>query len=104
MKTIQSVITTLMLLCMSLGMQAQAVYITVPDGRSIGSSRTREQRPVGDTWGLSVSGKIYGSDELEEKPYPLPNAHIQLVCLNDTTAKTVATTWDQGMEGDVCGV
>ncbi|MBR6893764.1 MAG: hypothetical protein IKN15_11130 [Bacteroidaceae bacterium] len=97
MKTIQSVITTLMLLCMSLGMQAQAVYITVPDGRSIGSSRTREQRPVGDTWGLSVSGKIYGSDELEEKPYPLPNAHIQLVCLNDTTAKTVETSWGDGM-------
>ena len=85
-----------MLFCMSLGMQAQVVYISVPDGGSIGSSRTRQQRPVGDTWGLTISGRIYGSDELEEKPYPLPNANIQLVCLNDTTAKTVASTWDQG--------
>ena len=34
-----------------------------------------------------VSGRVYGSDEFDDKPYPLPNASVRLICLNDTASK-----------------
>ncbi len=78
-----------LLLCMSIGMQAQNVYSSVR-GQANGRQTVGEQ-----TW-LNISGRILGTDEMEPKPYPLPNANIQLVCLNDTTVKTVAVTDKNG--------
>ena len=39
-----------------------------------------------------VSGRVFGIDDEASKPYPLPNAHVRLVCLNDTDVATVAVT------------
>ena len=71
-------------------MQAQNVYISV--GGQVNGRRT-----VGEQIGLNVSGRIFGTDEMEEKPYPLPNAHVQLVCLNDTAVSAVAITGKDGV-------
>ncbi len=77
-----------MLLCMSIGMQAQ-VYI-------VGGGQQNGRRTVGEQLWLNISGRIYGTDEMDPKPYPLPSANIQLVCLNDTTVKTVAVADKNG--------
>lgn len=79
-----------LLLCMSIGMQAQIVYIT-------GSGQPNGRQTVGEKIWLNLSGRIFGTDEIDPKPYPLPNANIQLVCLNDTTVKTVAVTNKEGV-------
>ncbi len=76
------------LLCMSIVMQAQ-VYI-------IGGGQQNGRRTVGEQLWLNISGRIFGTDEMDPKPYPLPNANIQLVCLNDTTVKTVAVADKNG--------
>ena len=34
-----------------------------------------------------VKGRVYGSDEFDDKPYALPNAVIKLFCQNDTASK-----------------
>ena len=34
-----------------------------------------------------VTGHVYGSDEMDDKPYALPNASVRLYCQNDTTGK-----------------
>ena len=94
MKTLQPVIVTLMLFCMSLTMQAQ--YVIVSGGGSIGSSQTRQQQTVGEHSSFFVNGYIYGTDDMEEKPYALPNANIQIVCLNDTSVSSVAVSDKQG--------
>ena len=67
MKAFQIVIAQLLLLCMALPLQAQ------------------NRQTVGDKISFSVEGSVFGNVELEEKPYPLPNASIHLTCLNDTT-------------------
>ena len=67
MKALRFVITPLLLLCMALTLQAQ------------------NRRTVGEMMGVVVNGCIYGSDELESKPYGLPNASIHMTCLNDTS-------------------
>lgn len=77
-----------MLLCMSIVMQAQ-VYI-------VGGGQQNGRRTVGEQLWLNISGRIYGTDEMDPKPYPLPSANIQLVCLNDTTVKTVAVADKNG--------
>ena len=43
-----------------------------------------------------VSGRVFGIDDEASKPYPLPNAHVRLVCLNDTDVATVAVTKGNG--------
>ena len=43
-----------------------------------------------------VSGRVFGIDDESSKPYPLPNAHVRLVCLNDTDVTTVAVTKGNG--------
>ena len=78
----------ILLLCMSIGMQAQ-VYIS-GGGQPIG------RQTVGEQIWLNISGRIYGTDEMDPKSYPLPSANIQLVCLNDTTVKKVAVTNKEG--------
>ncbi len=77
-----------LLLCMSIGMQAQ-IYIA-------GGGQTDGRQTVGEKLWLNISGRIFGTDEMEPKPYSLPNANIQLVCLNDTTVKSVAVTNKEG--------
>ena len=74
------------LLCMSIEMQAQNVV----------SGQTNGRQTVGEQIWLNISGRILGTDEMDPKPYPLPNANIQLVCLNDTMVKTVAVTNKNG--------
>ena len=95
MKTIQSVISTLILFCISLTMQAQYVIVS-GGGSSIGSSQTRQQQTVGEHSSFFVNGYIYGTDDMEEKPYALPNANIQIVCLNDTSVSSVAVSDKKG--------
>jgi len=95
MKTFQSVISTLVLFCISLTMQAQYVIIG-GGGNSIGSSQTRQQQTVGEHTSFLVNGNIYGTDDMEEKPYALPNANIQIVCLNDTSVSSVAVSDKKG--------
>ena len=53
----------------------------------------QNRRTVGDQEWLDISARIFGSDEMEEKPYPLPNANVTIQCLNDTLAgrKSTAT-------------
>ncbi|MBO4431663.1 MAG: outer membrane beta-barrel protein [Bacteroidaceae bacterium] len=77
-----------LLFCMSIGMQAQ-VYIS-------GGGQTNRRQTVGEQIWLNISGRILGTDEMEPKPYPLPSANIQFVCLNDTTVKEVAVTNKDG--------
>ena len=77
-----------LLFCMSIVMQAQ-VYI-------VGGGQQNGRRTVGEQLWLNISGRIYGTDEMDPKPYPLPSANIQLVCLNDTTVKTVAVADKNG--------
>ena len=77
-----------MLFCMSIGMQAQ-VYIS-------GGGQPNGRQTVGEQIWLNISGRIYGTDEMDPKPYPLPSANIQFVCLNDTTVKKVAVTNKEG--------
>ena len=79
----------MMMFCISIGMQAQTVYV-------LGGGQANGRQTVGEKLWLSISGRIFGTDEMEPKPYPLPNANIQLVCLNDTTVKTVAVTEKNG--------
>lgn len=50
----------------------------------------QNQRTVGEQDFLTASGHIYGTDELEPTPYPLPNANVTMVCLNDTLAGSTA--------------
>ncbi len=95
MKTLQPVIVTLMLFCMSLTMQAQYVIVS-GGGNSIGSSQTRQQQTVGEQQYFHVYGNIYGTDDMEPTPYALPNANIQIVCLNDTSVSAVAVSNKQG--------
>ena len=95
MKTIQSVISTLMLFCITLTMQAQYVIVS-GGGSSIGSSQKRQQQTVGEHSSFFVNGYIYGTDDMEEKPYALPNANIQIVCLNDTSVSSVAVSDKKG--------
>ena len=77
-----------LLLCMSIGMQAQNVYVS--------GGQANGRRTVGEQIRLTVSSRIFGTDEMDPKPYPLPSANIQLVCLNDTTVRTVAVTDKNG--------
>ena len=77
-----------LLLCMSIGMQAQ-IYIA-------GGGQPNGRQTVGEKLWLNISGRIFGTDDMEPKPYSLPNANIQLVCLNDTTVKSVAVTNKEG--------
>ena len=77
-----------LLFCMSIGMQAQ-VYIS-------GGGQPNGRQTVGEQIWLNISGRIYGTDEMDPKPYPLPSANIQFVCLNDTTVKKVAVTNKEG--------
>ena len=86
MKAFQIVITPLLLLCMALSLQAQP------------------RQTVGDRTSISVHGFIFGSDELEEKPYPLPNASIHLTCLNDTTATSDLHSRQNGQFGNFMSV
>lgn len=95
MKTIQSVISTLMLFCITLTMQAQYVIVS-GGGSSIGSSQTRQQQTVGEQQYFHVYGNIYGTDDMEPTPYALPNANVQIVCLNDTSVSAVAVSNKQG--------
>ena len=67
MKAFRFVIALLLLLCTVPPLQAQ------------------NRRTVGDMMGVVVNGCVYGSDELESKPYGLPNASIHMTCLNDTS-------------------
>ena len=60
-----------LLFCMSIVMQAQ-VYI-------VGGGQQNGRRTVGEQLWLNISGRIYGTDEMDPKPYPLPSANIQLV-------------------------
>ena len=75
-----------LLLCMSIGMQAQGTI----------SGQSNVHRTVGEQIWLNISGRILGTDDMEPKPYPLPSANIQFMCLNDTTVKTVAVTNKDG--------
>jgi len=43
-----------------------------------------------------VSGKVYGSDEFEPKPYPLQGANVKVVCLGDTTNMDGQSVWKDG--------
>ncbi|MBR3478125.1 MAG: hypothetical protein IKH43_03395, partial [Bacteroidaceae bacterium] len=95
MKVLLSFISTLMLLCVSLTMQAQYVIVS-GGGNSIGSSQTRQQQTVGEQQYFHVYGNIYGTDDMEPTPYALPNANIQIVCLNDTSVSAVAVSNKQG--------
>ena len=90
MKTLQPVIVTLMLFCMSLTMQAQVVVV---NGSINGYT---PPKTVGEKIYFSVSGWIYGTDDMEPKPYALPNANVQIVCLNDTAESAVAVSNKQG--------
>ena len=94
MKTLQPVILTFVLFCIALTMQAQ--YVIVSGGGSIGSSQTRQQQTVGEHSSFFVNGYIYGTDDMEEKPYALPNANVQIVCLNDTSVSSVAVSDKKG--------
>ncbi len=94
MKTIQSVISTFILFCIALTMQAQ--YVIVSGSNSIGSSQTKQQQTIGEQQYFHVYGQILGTDDMEEKPYALPNANIQIVCLNDTAVSAVAVSNKQG--------
>lgn len=89
MKTLQSLIATIVLFCIACTMQAQNVIVV--------GGQANGRRTVGEQIGLNVSGRIFGTDEMEEKPYPLPNAHVQLVCLNDTAVSGVAITGKDGV-------
>ncbi|MBO4565466.1 MAG: outer membrane beta-barrel protein [Bacteroidaceae bacterium] len=44
-----------------------------------------------------VSGKVYGSDEFEPKPYPLQGANVKVVCLGDTTKMDGQSVWKDGV-------
>ena len=48
--------------------------------------QAQNRQTVGDHDQLYVSGHIYGTDDMEPNPYPLPNANVTWVCLNDTLA------------------
>ena len=78
----------ILLLCMSIGMQAQR-FIS-GGGQPIG------RQTVGEQIWLNITGRIFGIDEMDPKSYPLPSANIQLVCLNDTTVKKVAVADKNG--------
>ena len=78
MKVLLSFISTLMLLCVSLTIQGQ------------------QPRTLGDETEFHILGRIYGTDEMESKPYPLPNANVQFVCLNDTTVTAVTVSGGNG--------
>ena len=95
MKVLLSFISTLILFCISLTMQAQYVIVS-GGGNSIGSSQTRQQQTVGEQQYFHVYGNIYGTDDMEPTPYALPNANIQIVCLNDTSVSAVAVSNKQG--------
>ena len=43
-----------------------------------------------------VTGKVYGSDEFEPKPYPLQGANVKVVCLGDTTNMDGQSVWKDG--------
>lgn len=75
-----------LLFCISIGMQAQGII----------SGQTNRHQTVGEQIWLNISGRILGTDEMDPKPYPLPSANIQFVCLNDTTVKEVAVTNKDG--------
>lgn len=77
-----------LLLCMSIGMQAQ-IYIS-------GGGQPNGRQTVGEQIWLNITGRIFGIDEMDPKSYPLPSANIQLVCLNDTTVKQVAVADKNG--------
>jgi len=55
----------------------------------------QNRQTVGDEEYLTVSGHIYGTDELEPMPYPLPNANVTMLCLNDTLAGREACATDK---------
>lgn len=59
----------------------------------VANMAAQNRRTVGDQDHLLVGGRILGSDEMEAKPYPLPNANVTILCLNDTLAgrKSTAT-------------
>ena len=57
-----------LLFCMSIVMQAQ-VYI-------VGGGQQNGRRTVGEQLWLNISGRIYGTDEMDPKPYPLPSAPV----------------------------
>ena len=59
----------------------------------VANMAAQNRRTVGDQEWLDISARIFGSDEMEEKPYPLPNANVTIQCLNDTLAgrKSTAT-------------
>lgn len=43
-----------------------------------------------------VNGKIYGSDDFEPTPYPLPGAQVTVTCVGDTAEVYTAATNDKG--------
>ncbi len=43
-----------------------------------------------------VTGKVYGSDEFEPKPYPLQGANVKVVCMGDTTKMDGQSVWSDG--------
>lgn len=43
-----------------------------------------------------VNGKIYGTDDFEPTPYPLPGAQITVTCVGDTAEVYTGTTNDSG--------
>lgn len=45
---------------------------------------------------FNVSGKVYGVDEYDPKPYPLQGANITVTCIGDTTQTTGMAAGDDG--------
>ena len=76
-------------------MELRRLYVFIGLLFWVACMAAQNRQTVGDEEYLTVSGHIYGTDELEPMPYPLPNANVTMLCLNDTLAGREACATDK---------